>query len=187
MELVWDNRLSTPQEQVNTTSTRAQGRKQGLRISLDNCDNVLCFLEDFGVLVCKEHHTAVVNLNTHLLQHHNVPAATRKQVVEHFSSFSTVNPAEIELPDEPAQPIDELGEPLDGLQCKTCSFITVNKDTMRMHCKKDHQQAWVGEKSLLYKTAKVQSFFRTSGLQKYFIVDLVDSRNAKNNKVKNVI
>ncbi|KAL1640737.1 hypothetical protein SLS61_010232, partial [Didymella pomorum] len=62
-------------------------------------------------------------------------------VVEHFSSFSTVNPAEIELPDEPAQPIDELGEPLDGLQCETCSFITVNKDAMRMHCKKTHQQA----------------------------------------------
>ena len=65
-----------------------------------------------------------------------MPAATRKQIVEHFSSFATVDPAEVALPDEPAQPIDKLGEPLDGLQCKTCSFITVNKDTMRMHCKK---------------------------------------------------
>ena len=39
MELVWDSRLSAPQEQVNTTSSRAQRRKQGLHMSLDNCDN----------------------------------------------------------------------------------------------------------------------------------------------------
>jgi hypothetical protein len=38
-----------------------------------NCDNILCFLEDYGVLVCKE-------------QHHNVPSATRKQIVERFSA-----------------------------------------------------------------------------------------------------
>jgi hypothetical protein len=74
----------------------------------------------------------------HLLQHHNVPAATQKQVIKHFSSFATVNPAEIELPDEPAQLIDELGEPLDRLQCETCSFITVNKDAIRINCKKTH-------------------------------------------------
>jgi tagatose-1,6-bisphosphate aldolase non-catalytic subunit AgaZ/GatZ len=30
----------------------------------------------------------------------------------------------------------------------------------------------VGEKSLLYKTVKVQSFFCTRGLQKYFIVEV---------------
>ena len=47
-----------------------------------------------------------------------------------------VDLAEVALPDEPAQPIDKLRELLDGLQCKTCSFITVNKDIMRMHCKK---------------------------------------------------
>ncbi|KAL1640484.1 hypothetical protein SLS61_010254, partial [Didymella pomorum] len=108
-------------------------------------------------------------------------------IVEHFSSFATVSPAKIELPDEPAQPTDELGEPLDGLQCETCSFITVNKDAMRMHCKKTHQQAWVGEKSLLYKTMKVQSFFRTGGLQKYFTVNLVDAGNTENDEVENTV
>ncbi len=155
IELVWDSRVPAPQERVNTTSSRAQRRKKGLHMSLNNCDNTLCFLEDYSVLVCKEHRTAVVNLNTHLLQHHNVPTATRKQIVERFSHFATVSPAEIELPEEPAQPIDELGEPLDALQCKTCRFITVNKDIMRIHCNKTHQQAWIGEKSLLYNTVKV--------------------------------
>jgi len=73
-----------------------------------NCNNTLCFLKDDSVLVCKEHRTAVVNLNTHLLQHHNVPTATQKQIIERFDYFATVSPAEIELPEEPAQPIDEL-------------------------------------------------------------------------------
>lgn len=68
-----------------------------------------------------------------------------------------------------------------------CSWITINKDKMRRHCKKNHQQAWIGEKSLLYKSVKVQSFFRTRGLQKYFIVNLVDNGNAENNKVENTV
>jgi hypothetical protein len=117
-------------------SNSMQYCKQGLHLLLSNCNNILCFLENFGVLVCKEYYTAVVNLNTHLLQHHNVPAATQKQIIKHFSSFATVNLAKVALPNKPAQPIDKLGEPLDRLQCKTYSFITVNKDTMRMHYKK---------------------------------------------------
>lgn len=187
MELVWDSRVPALQERVNTTSSRAQRRKKGLHMSLNNCNNTLCFLEDYSVLVCKEHCTAVVNLNTHLLQHHNVPTATRKQIVKRFSHFATVSPAEIELPEEPAQPIDELGEPLDALQCKTCRFITVNKDIMRIHCNKTHQQAWIGEKSLLYNTVKVQSFFRSGGLQKYFIVDLADAQINENAGVENIV
>jgi len=38
----------------------------------------------------------------------------------------------------------------------------------------------VGEKSSLYDTVKVQSFFHTGGLQKYFIVDLADVGNPEN-------
>ena len=113
MELVWDSRLSAPQERVNTTSSRAQRRKQGLHMSLDDCNDTLCFLEDYNVLVWKEHHTAVVNLNTHLLQHHNVPTRTRKQIVERFSHFATVSPADIELLDKPAQLINKLEKPLN--------------------------------------------------------------------------
>jgi hypothetical protein len=40
---------------------------------------------------------------------------------------------------------------------------------------------------LLYKTVKVQSFFCTRGLQKYFIVSLADAIDPKNASVKAVI
>lgn len=136
-------------------------------MSLNNCDNTLCFLEDYSVLVCKEHRTAVVNLDTHLLQHHNVPTATRKQIVERFNHFATVIPDDIELPEEPAQPIDELGEPLDALQCKTCRFVTVNKDTMRIHCKKTTSKHGKERKAYSITLSKYRAFF-AAGAAKIF-------------------
>jgi hypothetical protein len=54
-----------------------------------------------------------------------------------------------------------------------------------MHCKKKHEQSWIGNKSLLYDTVKVQSFFRISGLQKYFVINLggiEDSENVDNER-----
>ena len=173
MELLWDIRATTPQQAdaSNSESDTAHTRNWPRSISLSNCDKVFCFLKDFGVLVCKQHCTAVVSLNAHLRKHHAAKATLRRQIVQRFSQFDTVSPSAIELPDEPAQPIEELGEPLKGAQCKTCSWVTINRDEMRRHCKKSHQQAWTGDKSLLYEAVKVQSFFRTGGLQKYFIVN----------------
>jgi hypothetical protein len=49
---------------------------------------------------------------------------------------------------------------------------------LQKHCKKEHRQAWKGDTSTLYKRVKVQTFFRTGGLQRYFVVRAVDSRNA---------
>jgi hypothetical protein len=183
MELVWDSRATTPQ-QVNNTSNSAcdvaNSHQWPRQLTVSNCDRVFCFLEDFGVIVCKQHCTALVSLDAHLRKYHAASATLRRQILERFSQFKTVALSAIKLPDEPAQPIEELGNPLDGAQCKTCSWITVNKDEMRKHCKKNHQQAWVGEKSLLYKTVKVQSFFYTGGLQKYFIVEVGVAENGVN-------
>ena len=43
---------------------------------LNNYNNTLYFLEDYSVLVYKEHYTTIINLNTHLLQYYNVPTIT---------------------------------------------------------------------------------------------------------------
>ena len=48
-----------------------------------------------------------------------------------------------------------------------------------MYCKKDHQQAWTGDKSLLYKAVKVQSFFPTGVLQKYISVEVGVAENVE--------
>jgi hypothetical protein len=154
-------------EDLNRTP---QYRKRGLRVSLSNCADVFCFLEDFRIFLCKQHHTAVINLNRHMLHYHKVPVSIRRQVVDCFSCLELVDLSKIKLPKEPVQAIAQLGKPLAGLQCRACGFITVNKDQIRMHCKRDHQLAWLGDKSQLYSLVKVQSFFRTGGLQEYFVV-----------------
>jgi hypothetical protein len=51
-------------------------------------------------------------------------------------------------------------------------------DTLRIHAKKHYNIAWKGDTSTLYKRVKVQTFFCTSGLQRYFVVRVADSRNA---------
>jgi hypothetical protein len=60
-------------------------RKKGSQVSLSNCAEIFCFLEEYGVLVCKQHRTAVINLDKHLSQHHSVPASSRRQIVDCFS------------------------------------------------------------------------------------------------------
>jgi hypothetical protein len=84
-------------------------------MSLDNCSDTLCFLADFGVLVCKQHCTGVVNLDKHLLEQHATPATVRKEIVQHFAQYQRSNPRTIQLPNQPADPIEELGMPLEGL------------------------------------------------------------------------
>ena len=49
-----------------------------------------------------------------------------------------------------------------------------------MHLKKNHQQAWKGEKSDLFHAIKVQTFFNSGGLQKYFLIDLGVGVNSEN-------
>lgn len=58
---------------------------------------------------------------------------------------------------------------------------------MRMHCKKDHQQSWIGDKSALYESIEVQTFFSGGGLQKYFVVDLGVGQNAKKSDLEQVV
>jgi hypothetical protein len=82
------------------------------------------------VLVCKQHCTGIINLDRHLREQHGTPITLRRQVVHYFSQFSTVDSSAIELPEQPALPIQELGAPLDGMKCKSCSFITVNRGNM---------------------------------------------------------
>jgi hypothetical protein len=103
-------------------------------------------------------------------QHHKVHALIRREVVDCFSRLKPVDPGKIKLPEQPVQGIEQLGKPLAGLQCRICRLITINKDEIWRHCKKYHGLAWVGDKSQLYSIVKVQSFFRTAGMQRYFEV-----------------
>jgi hypothetical protein len=91
------------------------------------------------VLVCKQHCTGIINLDRHLQEQHRTPIALQQQVVDYFLQFSTVNLSTIKLLEQPALPVKELGALLDSMKCKACSFITINKGNIKMHCKKSHK------------------------------------------------
>jgi hypothetical protein len=130
-----------PQGSEGHQNPLPQYRKRGSKVSLSNCAEILCFLEEHRVLICKQHQTAVVNLDTHLFHYHHVPASIRRQVVDCFSRLKPLDPAEVRLPDKPAKAIAELRKPLTGLRCKACRYITINTNALRKHCKKDYQKA----------------------------------------------
>jgi hypothetical protein len=127
-----------------------------------------------------------VNLDRHLREHHATPIAQRRQVIERFLCFATVEPSAIELPEQPAQIIEELGTPLDGLLCRACSFITINRSNMKTHCREIHELSWAGDKDVLFRNVKVQAFFNSGGLQKYFIVNLSVGEIEEKSRLDNV-
>jgi hypothetical protein len=96
-----------------------------------------------------------------------------------------VDSGKTKVPEEPVQTIEQLNKPLTGLQCRTCRYITTNKDVIRVHCKKHHGLAWVGDKSQLYSI--VQTFFSGGGLQKYFLVEYDAILNAENLDVDDTV
>jgi hypothetical protein len=65
--------------------------KRRSRALLSSYANIFCFLEDFRVSVCKQHHTAVISLDRHISQHHKVPVSTRREVVDCFSHLKPVD------------------------------------------------------------------------------------------------
>jgi hypothetical protein len=129
----WDSQAPTPQQDNNSKdSNRSTNTSYKLpKLSLNNYTTIICFLAEFGVLICKQHCTVVVNLDVHLRDQHATPAVLRKQIIEQLCNFTTTNPRAVKLLEQPAQPIQELGMPYNGFKCTTCEFITVSSDAIR--------------------------------------------------------
>jgi hypothetical protein len=102
MELpVWNTRAPASQNaESSNSSPPVHSTKQNTL--LDNYDDTLCFLADFGVLVCRQHRSGVVNLNRHLLEQHATPAQVRKAVIQRFAQYKRVDPKNVKLPEQPA-------------------------------------------------------------------------------------
>lgn len=105
----------------------------------------------------------------------------RKAIVAKYSGLWMKKPDEIELPQPHGPPLSILGDPLDALQCEQdgCNYITQNNNVFGIHCREKHKITWRGKESILSEKVKVQTFYRTEGLQRYFVVAVpVGSRDA---------
>lgn len=178
MEFCWNARTTT--RAGNTTSRRKRVRRSNSTLTAENADGCFCYLEKYKVLVCREHTTGIQNLDAHLRDYHAVPAAARRAIVEKYNCFQRRNPNEVQVPLPLGRPIQELGEPHDGFCCEelNCDTITISKSVLQTHCRTKHQRSWTGDTSALYSKVKVQTFFRTGGLQRYFVVNTADTAGA---------
>jgi hypothetical protein len=62
----------------------------------------------YGVLICREHCCAVYGLDKHLKQHHSMPAAKRRALLDSYKDFDVLLPAEVSLPLAYSNPIPGL-------------------------------------------------------------------------------
>jgi hypothetical protein len=100
MEFTWDSRSALVQEpQEHQDRTNNSARRGPPRVSTDNCVDIFSFLDNYGVLVCRQHRTGIVNLEKHLQQQHAVSLQQRQQIVQHFSELTLVSPDAVELPE----------------------------------------------------------------------------------------
>ncbi|KAL5382198.1 hypothetical protein PMIN06_010656 [Paraphaeosphaeria minitans] len=98
-------------------------------LSFENFDEELYYLGRYGVLICKQHSTVLQKVEAHPRKHHGIRGSGRRGLVRYCSRYRFAAPSAITLPPPLGSPIAELGEPLDGFQCRwssSFSFITVS-------------------------------------------------------------
>ena len=165
MEFVW-----TAHTELATASTR---RAPQAAASTTTIKEQIVYLLAYHVLVCKEHATAVQNIDTHLRVQHAVPPKRRAQIVTVFRQHGWAQqPEDVTLPAPLGPPIPELGPPLDGLHCAEddCDFLTIHQDALRKHRKREHNASWNSKDRVGYTAVKVQTFFQKHALRRYFVV-----------------
>jgi hypothetical protein len=157
-------------------------RLQSLPASIEVTKDMICYLGKYNVLVCKQHATAIQNLDAHLHDQHAITCKLWEELVGSYQHRWAQHQEDIKTPAPLGPSIDKLGVPLDGLQCaeEDCDFITVNQDRLQKHCKSMHNLAWSTKDRTVYTKVKVQTFFQKSAMRQYFLVDAGDNSNNNN-------
>lgn len=111
------------------------------KVTVEKVDEVFEYLQDYGVLVCKQHGYAVRALEDHLKRLHRTTVSDRKAIAAHFDNCPTLQPAQVLLPPPLELPFDYLGPPKRAYICnkEECNELSVNRNVIRIHCNRVHQ------------------------------------------------
>ena len=133
----------------------------------------LCYLPAYSLIVCKDH-SAVRNWRTHLSRSHKVSKESQRQLNTQYQiqSLPLSTPENHPLPPPNQPPISVLGLPIPGFACsyQTCTFLTANRQSIKKHYNKEHNWISSQQDRQPWACIQVQTFFRSSGLQRYFQV-----------------
>jgi hypothetical protein len=125
-------------------------------------------MQAYSVLVFKQYLTAIVNRNKHLSWYYNVPASAWRQIVDCFGWLNVLDPAEVKLLDEPAEAKKSLENRWLGYNAGHASLLPSAKIRYVCTVKRIISRLGGALATQLYGTVKMQGFFRTGWLQKYF-------------------
>ena len=133
----------------------------------------LRYLPAYSLIICKDH-GAVRNWRTHLSDSHKISKRSQRQLNNQYRiqslPLSTPNNHPLPPPNQP--PISVLGLPIPGFACsyQTCTFLTASRNAMQKHYNKEHNWNSSQQDRQPWACIQVQTFFRSSGLQRYFQV-----------------
>jgi hypothetical protein len=96
MEFVW--KAQTSDGAARRTQRRKAAATRTSEITVENADEHFCYIQDFEVLVCRKHTTAVQNLDKHLRTKHSVTVVERRAIVKKYSTLRIKKPEEVALP-----------------------------------------------------------------------------------------
>lgn len=167
MEFCWDSRTDVPLRAANSDASPSPSRATA---EYDIYDP-LRYLPRFKVIVCRDH-GGVRDWSKHLRVFHGTDAARRKVLARKYERVEVLKPIDVPLPPPFGPPFEVLGEPLDAFLCEEeeCGVISTSRTRIGQHCNKKHDWKSSKEAKEHWTSVKVQTFFFTSGLQRYFVV-----------------
>lgn len=122
------------------------------------------------MLICKYHGLAVVGLNGHLKDAHNLrKKKDRQPFLDRFAGLEIAKPADVVLPPTNGPPFATLRNPARAFSCIDCGHLSTNYQAIRQHCSKDHNWYVTTADRTHWIEVMVQTFFEGSNCR-YFIV-----------------
>lgn len=174
MEVRWNPRAGTQHESTpaSTTASTTAATTNTNSSSTEPPDWFLYYDPDYKVLICKEHGYAIRNLRLHLRDYHSIRQKIQKEIVKKYSEYALLGPRDVLLPPPFGPPFEILRKPMDAFLCdeEECRFISINRDGVRKHSKKMHGWKSTRQDREHWTSVKVQTFFASSGFQRYFTV-----------------
>jgi len=132
-------------------------------------EEYLIHKDDYGVVICRQHHYAIPPnwISRHFQENHQaIPLQRRKEIEECVALLNLLPPSQIQLPSDTI-PINGLSVH-NGLKClyEGCNELKGTTESMRKHCQRAHK--WIKSVGVMWTEQTVQTFFVGSHLKYVF-------------------
>ena len=127
-------------------------------MSLQSVQHHVMYNAEHKVLMCKEHKYGITNIARHFQELHNdMSTKTRLKIRVSTQHLELTEPDNIVIPSSNDSPIEGLKLVEDGAKCNECGHITGTTDSMKYHCRHEHD--WKAKDEPQWTKQAVQTFY----------------------------